>query len=280
LVVGKNKNMKITVILLTHNNERFLENCLKSISFCDEILILDKESEDRTLEICQKYNTKIIKFEGEHFDKWRNLGIKYAKNEWILYIDPDERVTPELKKEIEKLVISGSANSKKLGDEKSSICSAFRFPRKNYWWGKLFTHCGASPDYVTRLFAKSKLEKWQGIIHESPIYKGELGTLNSAIIHLTHTDLATGLKKSISWTAMEAELFIKGNHPKIKWFNILKITFSEFIRKYFTQGGYKEGVEGFLESMVQAFNRFLVYVQIWEMQQKPSLEDKYKNIDK
>lgn len=271
--------MKITVILLTHNNERFIENCLKSVSFCDEILILDKKSNDQTLQIAQKYNSKIIKFDGEHFDEWRNLGIKNAKNDWIFYIDPDERVTPELKKEILNIVKSPIKRGG-LNEAKSGLYSAYRFPRKNYWWGKEFKHCGSWPDYVTRLFFKSKLEKWQGIIHESPVFKGELGTLNSPLIHLTHTDLTTGLKKSISWTSMEAELFVKGNHPKVKWYNIAKVTISEFLRKYLVQKGYKEGIEGFLESMVQAFNRFLVYVQIWELQQKPSIEDKYKELDK
>lgn len=266
--------MNLTVAILTHNNEKFLINCLKSVSFAGQILILDKNSNDSTLDIAKKFNTKIIKFTGKHFDDWRNLALSNCQTDWLLYIDPDERIPKNLQKEILEVISHHSKKIQKL------LPSAYCFPRKNFWWGKKFKNCGAWPDYVTRLFQTKKLKKWQGIIHESPVFEGNLATLSSPLIHLTHTDLITGLKKSINWTKMEAQLFVKSNHPSIKPYHLIKVTLSEFFRRFLFQKGYKEGIEGLIESMVQAYNRFLVYVQIWQFQQKPSIFDKYKELEK
>ncbi len=152
-------------------------------------------------------------------------------------------------------------------------------PRKNYWWGEEFTTLGANPDYVTRLFNKSKLLKWKGIIHESPEINGTVGTLQQQLIHLTHRDLFSGLRKSFSWTKMEARLLYQAHHPPVTWWRLAKVTMEMFIKKYFGQSGWKQGTPGFIESVVQAWNRFMVYEQLWEMQQKPSLQERYQQID-
>lgn len=304
--------MSISVIILTHNEEKMLPACLESVKWADEILVVDKKSTDKTLEIAQKNKCKIVKFDGEHFDEWRNLGLAKATSEWILYIDPDERVTKDLEHEISEAIsgswldtsatndflsetsstsgeistVSSRAGSKAHLDPVSNSNSdkltattktyaAYKFSRKNIWWGREFTACGASPDYVTRLFQKKKLKKWFGIIHESPEVKGEIGQLNSKLLHFTHRDLISGLKKSYQWTRMEAELFHKAGHPPITWWRLAKVTLSAFFKKYIAEKGYTHGTEGFIESSVQAWNRFMVYEQLWEMQQRKSLENKY-----
>ncbi|MGI5828167.1 MAG: glycosyltransferase family 2 protein [Patescibacteria group bacterium] len=247
--------MNLTAIILTHNEELMLPDCLKSVSWADEIIVIDKKSQDSTREIAEKFGAKVVTFEGEYFDEWRNVGITKASSPWIFYIDPDERVTPELKAEIEKA----------LDQEEYK---AFRMPRKNFWWGKEFKACGASPDYVTRLFKKNALKKWQGIIHESPLVEGETGTFDNPLLHYTHRDLMSGLRKSMSWTVMEAQLLFEADHPKISWWRLGKVSLEAFIRKYIKERGFTEGTEGFIESFVQAWNRFMVYEQLWEMQQK------------
>ncbi|PIP53377.1 hypothetical protein COX08_01320 [Candidatus Beckwithbacteria bacterium CG23_combo_of_CG06-09_8_20_14_all_34_8] len=264
----------ITAIVLTHNEEEMLLNCLKSIEWVDEILISDKKSTDSTLAIAQKYNAKIHHFTGVHFDDWRNQALEKTNGNWAIYIDPDERITKELKAEIQTIL-----NENETSFVKSDLKSAYRMKRINYWWGKKFNCCGAENDFVTRLFNKSKLKKWRGIIHESPEVDGEIGQLSGEIIHLTHRDLISGLKKSYQWTKFEAELFNQTDHPKITWPRLLKIFNQTFWQKFIKQGGIKQGTEGFIESMVQAWNRFMVYEQLWELQQKPNLDEKYKEIE-
>ncbi|NMC36442.1 glycosyltransferase family 2 protein [Candidatus Beckwithbacteria bacterium] len=259
--------MKLSVIITTHNEEQMLPKCLESVAWADEIIVCDKKSTDSTLAIAKKTKAKICHFTGEHFDKWRNEALKHASGEWVLYLDPDERITSELKQEILEAI-------------KNDEFAAYQLARKNYWWGEEFKVCGAWPDYVTHLIKKEALQDWQGIIHESPIIIGEIGTLQNPLIHLTHRDLESGLKKSYEWTKMEAQLFVKAKHPPITWWRLAKVTLSAFLKKYLVQGGYKAGTAGFVESAVQAWNRFMVYEQIWEMQQNPSLEGKYFKIDK
>ncbi|NMB56899.1 glycosyltransferase family 2 protein [Candidatus Beckwithbacteria bacterium] len=257
----------LSVIILTHNEEQMLPKALESVkNLADEILVIDKKSTDSTLEIAKKFNAKLVKFEGEEFDQWRNLGIEHAKGDWLFYLDPDERVTENLAKEI-RAVIDQEEND------------VYKMKRQNYWWGKQFQYCGASPDWVTRLFKKEKLQKWQGIIHESPVYEGKVGELENSLVHFTHRDFVSGLKKSYQWTRMEAQLFYNASHPPVKVKNLVSVFVKKFWQKYISQKGYQEGVEGFIESLVQAINRFMVYVLLWEMQQEPSLEEKYKKLD-
>ncbi len=260
--------MKLSVVIITYNEQKFLPNCLRSVfPIADEIIVCDKNSKDKTVDIAKKFKAKIIKFSGRYFDEWRNLATQNVEGDWILYIDPDERITPELKKEITKICDSNSE------------FSAYQISRINYWWGKKFRFCGSSPDYVTRLIKREKLEKWQGIIHESPIISGEIGICQNSFIHLTHRDLISVLEKSYQWTKMEAELFYQAGHKPVKVRNLFSVTIKKFNQKYFKQKGYREGVEGFIESMIQAINRFMVYVHLWQLQKAPSLEEKYKEID-
>jgi len=264
----------ITAIVLAHNEEKMLPNCLKSLDWVDEILVSDKGSRDKTVEVAQDYRAKIHHFAGIHFDDWRNQAFKEANGDWVLYIDPDERVTKELNLEIQNLL-----DEKETSFVKEDLKSAYKIRRINYWWGKKFDSCGAENDWVTRLFQRSKLKNWRGIIHESPEFEGELGELGSNIVHLTHRELISGLKKSYQWTRFEAELFAGTDHPKITWPRLFKIFSQAFWQKFIKQGGIKQGTEGFIESMVQAWNRFMVYEQLWELQQKPSLKEKYLEID-
>lgn len=260
----------LSIIILTHNEERFLPGCLENVKdLADEIVVVDKNSNDKTLEIAQKYQARIVKFTGFAFDEWRNLGSYHASNPWILYLDPDERLSKDLIKQIRKVIA-----------DKSGKYDAYRIHRQNYWWGRKFTACGAGNDWVTRLFRRRALKKWFGIIHESPEVIGKTGKLSAPILHFTHRDLISGLKKSYQWTNMEAQLFVKAGHPKISWWRLIKVSLQAFIKKYFIERGFTHGTEGLIESVVQAFNRFMVYEQIWEMQQNPSLDEKYQILEK
>ncbi len=264
----------LSAVILTHNESEMLSSLLKHLDWVDEIVILDKKSTDNTVAVAQKYKCKIVPFKGERFDEWRNLGIYHSTSEWILYIDLDERVTQELKNEILAVV----NNTSQIYVEASQFVSAYKFPRRNYWWGRKFTACGASNEFVTRLFKKDSLIKWFGEIHESPQFNGKLGELKGYLSHYTHRDMVSGLKKSINWTSIEAKLMLDVNHPPVTWWRLIKVTIFEFIKKYFIQRGFTHGTEGLIESSVQAWNRFMVYEQLWEMQQNPSLKEKYEKI--
>ena len=250
--------MKPSVIIIAKNEEQMIEDCLKSVrQLADEIILVDSGSTDKTIEIAKKYSARIISLPTEklEFAKWRNAGLKAAKGDWVFYLDADERVTPELQKEIEKAI----------GDTKYVT---YAIPRRNYYLGRKMHYGGAWPDYVKRLFFKEKLRYWERELHENPVFDGEMGRLKNPIVHITHRDLSLMVEKTREWSKIEAELLYKTGHPPVTWWRILRIMLSEFWLRGVKLQGWRDGTVGWIEIIFQMFSRFVTYGRLWELQQK------------
>lgn len=246
--------MKLTVIILTHNSSGLIRDCLGSVKMADEIVIIDDFSTDSTLALAKQFKPIIIQHKLTDFSTQRNLGFKQAHSPWVLFIDSDERVPLKLFNEI-KTVIN------------TAPYSAYQMKRLNYFFGRPIKHGGYWPDWQTRLFKVRDFKKFTGSVHETPHFSGKLGSLENHLIHFSHRNLAEGLEKSLIWTKKEAEEFIKAGHPPITWWRIVKVMVCEFCFRYFKKLGLLDGYVGFIESLIQAINRFFVYQQIWELQQ-------------
>ncbi|MEA3355663.1 MAG: glycosyltransferase family 2 protein [Patescibacteria group bacterium] len=258
--------MNLTIIVLTSNNQDLIKGCLNSIKSLGDILIIDDQSTDDTIDIAKNFKVTILKRKLDIFPKQRTFAIKQAKTPWVLFLDSDERLSSSLRKEIKTIL-------------KNPQHSAYKFKRLNYFFGKLIKHGGYWPDWQTRLFKVKDFDKFSGAVHETPHYKGSLGKLENHLIHFTHKSLVEGLRKSIDWTKVEANEFIKSNHPPVKWWHLLKAMVKEFFFRYFKKKGFLDGYIGFTESLIQSINRFFVYQQIWEMQQKPTIKKQYQKLD-
>ncbi len=254
---------KITAIIIAKNEEATLEYCIKTLSWVDKILVIDNGSEDKTSKIAEDLGATVIHFAHSAFDRLRNEAMLHVNTEWLFYIDADERVTPTLAKEILVHIETGGSQ-------------VMAMKRKNICYGKEFKHGGWQEDEVTRVFHQDVLKKWQGKVHESPEYEGKKFLLHSPLIHLTHRNTIQGLTKTISWTPIEAELLYKSNLPRVTFFTILRKGLMEFIRRGILQKGYKDGMPGIIEALVQAVNKILIYIQVWEFQQTPTLPDQYR----
>lgn len=243
--------MKLTGIVIAKNEEEMIEDCLESLQFCDEIVVVDNESEDKTSEISEKYGAKVIKVKSDDFSKLRSEGLKNLSSDWVLYLDADERVTPELGKEIKQIIINP-------GEFK-----AFRIKRKNYYFGNKEW---PKIEKLERLFRKKNLKGWYGKIHESSQVEGEIGELQNYILHYTHRDLGQMLDKTNEWSEVEAELRFKSDHPKMSWWRFPRVMISAFFDSYYKQKGYKAGIAGLIESIYQSFSIFITYAKLWEKQ--------------
>jgi hypothetical protein len=266
--------MKLSIIILIKNDQDVIKDCLASVDWSNEIIIIDTGSIDNTINIIKNISSKakILKTSKGSFDYWRNLGKEKAGNDWLFYVDSDERVSESLQKEIKSITSKSNVNGQMSPGERGRPLDenvvAYRMPRENYYFGKRVKYGGAWPDYVTRLFKKDKLIEWKGIIHESPSFDGKLGTLKNPLIHKTHRTMSDCLQKSIVWTKKEAKLFFQANHPPVTWWRVLKVSFVEFFRRAIILQGFRDGTVGIIEALVQAINRFMVYVYLWEMQNK------------
>ncbi|MBD3250097.1 MAG: glycosyltransferase [Candidatus Pacebacteria bacterium] len=253
----------ITVIILAKNEQQMLENCLRTVKWADQILVLDNGSTDETARIAEDFGARVISFSHSSFARLRNEPLKHIETDWVFYLDPDERVTPTLAKEI--LV--------NLETDQADILS---FNRKNICYGQVFEHGGWENDVVTRAFKKTALQEWQGDIHESPVYEGRQILLHTPLIHLTHRNTTDGLKKTVQWTAIEARLLYEAGVSKVSFLTLVRKGLMEFLRRAVFKKGYKDGLPGLIEAVVQGINRVLVYIQVWELQQEPDLEDQYR----
>lgn len=249
---------KISIIIITRNEEEMIEDCLKSAAWVDELVILDTGSTDKTIKLAGNYKVKIFYAYSKErdFAAWHNQGKKVATGEWLFKLDADERITPELKKEIQEVI----------GDNKSF--NAYAIPRQNILLGKTMKFGGWYPDYQIRLFKKDKLITWKGKLHETPVFEGELGYLKQPMIHITHRDLSSMVEKSKEWSKIEAQLLFKAHHPPVVWWRILRVMLSEFNLRFFKQQAWRDGVIGWIEGLFQVFNKFLIYGQLWEIQNK------------
>jgi len=248
---------KLSVVIIAKNEEEMIEDCLLSVKWVDEIILLDGGSTDKTPDIARKYKAKIVPQEvkTEDWGAWHNQGIKVAQGDWIFYLDADERLTPELQKEIQRVI-------------KNKEYLVYAIPRRNFLLGKPMSYGGWYPDYQIRLFKKKELIKWEGKLHERPIFKGELGYLKNPMIHLSHRDLSSMVEKTKKWSRIEAQLLYDAGHPPVTWWRILKVMVSEFCQRFIKHQAWRDGVVGWIEGLFQIFNRFLIYGQLWEMQKK------------
>lgn len=251
--------MKLSVIIIARNEEKVISDCLDSVKWVEEIVLVDSDSTDETLKIAKKYGAKIIRveFKGLEFAQWRNRGLREAKGDWILYIDADERVTPQLQEEIKKVTRRGQEEY-----------AAFKIPRRNFYLGKEMHHGGAWPDYVKRLFKKDRLKRWQGRLHEWPVLEGRMGKLKNPLIHITHRDLSSMIEKTREWSKIEAKLLYKAGHPPVTWWRILRIMLTEFWERGIKKQGWRDGTEGWIEIIFQMFSRFITYARLWERQNR------------
>lgn len=246
---------KISAVILCKNAEELIADCIDSVSFCDEVIIIDDNSTDRTPEIAKMMGASVYPYSNESFAKKRNLGLKKAKGKWVLYLDVDERLSPELQESIKKIV-----------ESKRDVYSAYQLQRKNFYLGK---NEWPTIEKMARLFKKTKLEEWYGDLHETARVDGPIGEITDGIImHFTHQDLAGMVNKTIKWSKIEAELRYNAGHPKMSWWRFYRVMLTAFYDSYVKQKGYKVGTAGLIESMYQSFSMFITYARLWEMQQK------------
>ena len=257
----------ITAIIIAKNEEKMIQACLESLSWCQNIVLLDNGSTDKTVEIAEEYNCQILAYQHPSFAKMRERALSLVKTDWLIYVDADERVSPALAKEI-------------LVHIENDDCDAMSIYRQNICYGYELKYGAWDQDLVQRVFRKPALKSWSGDIHESPVFEGENKVLAQKLIHLTHRSTEDNLRKSADWTIMEAQLLAAHSDKEIRLKTILRKGLMEFYRRAFKNNGRKDGMPGLIEALVQGINRMIVYIQVWELQQKPSIEDRYQKEEK
>lgn len=242
----------LTAVVLTKNEEEMIADCLDSLTFCQKVIVVDNGSNDRTVEIAERFGASVEKNTKGDFATLRNIGKELVNTEWILYVDADERVTKEL------------AESISFAIQNQSKFVGYKILRKNFYLGN---HEWPYRDNLERLFKTNALKEWYGDVHESPKVQGQIGQLQGNILHYTHRNISAMLEKTIDWSKTEALLRYKTNHPKMSWWRFPRVMITAFVNSYIMQGGWKVGTVGIIESTYQSFSMFITYARLWELQQ-------------
>ena len=243
---------KITAFVITHNEEKNIEGCLGSISWSDEIVIVDSMSTDRTLDIAKKYTKNIYQKEFTNFSEMKNFALSKTTNDWVLSLDADEEVTDALRDEIKDKVQSASDN-----------ISGYFIHRKSYIFGREFKYTGTQNDFQMRLFKKEKGRFCQPI-HEKVSIDGAVNRLKNYINHYTYTSLDDYAKRLNRYTDMEAR-FMKDKGCKLSILGMTVKPAAMFMRLYFLKQGFRDGIEGLLFSALSGMYIFLKNIKLWDL---------------
>lgn len=252
---------KLSVIIITKNEAKNIHACLDSVAWADEIVVVDSNSTDATVAICREYGAKVYENDWPGFGAQKNRALGYACNEWVLSIDADERVTPELREEIETAI----------ADPKGHV--AFRMPRLSSFCGRFIRHSGWYPDYLARLFLRGSAVFSNDLVHERLVVNGTAGTMRHHLIHETFHDLESLQSKINQYSTAGARMLAEKN----KSASIKKAVGSAiwaFLRSYLLRAGFLDGREGFMIGISTAEVTYYKYMKLVLLNEQRKLNDR------
>ncbi len=245
---------KLTALIPTGNEEHNIDAVIKSVAFADEVLIVDSYSTDSTIEIAQTHDINLIQREYGNSASQKNWAIPQAKHEWILLVDADERVSPELQKEILKII------------EEDGETDAYWIYRQNYFMGRKMNYSGWQGDKVIRLFRKSNCKYEDKHVHAEIIVEGKTGYLKNKLAHYTYKDLGHLLYKADRYTTWGAYDRVEKT-KRVTAFHLLIKPMFTFVKKYFFQLGILDGKVGFILAAHSGYYIFLRSLKMWRIKE-------------
>jgi glycosyltransferase involved in cell wall biosynthesis len=241
----------ISAVIITRDEERNIERCLASLGWADEILVVDSGSTDRTVEICRRRGSKVITAEWLGFGRTKRLAVASAAHDWVLSVDADEEVTPELGKEIVAT----------LSHER--VKDGYKVVRLAMYLGKWIHHCGWGGRYTLRLFDRTKGTFTEDIIHEQVKIDGEVGKLTHVLKHYTYPDLETVARKTEVFAEAGAQaLHARGKRSSLAGAYLHAVW--TFVRVYIVKAGFLDGRIGLVLATNYAHEVYLKYLKAWE----------------
>lgn len=250
---------KLTAIVPVYNEEQNIDDCLQGLTWADEILVVDSGSRDATRAIARRYTDRILQHEYINSAAQKNWAIPQARYDWVLIVDADERVTEDLRREIQQV----------LATTGGPPCDGYRIRRQSYFWGKPIRYCGWQHDRVLRLFNRHKGRYEEKEVHADVTMDGPVGDLRSSLIHYTYRNFNQYFVKFHRYTDWGA-LELQKQGQRARWYHLLLHPMFRFFRMYIFQRGFLDGLHGLVLCMLAAFSVFTKYAKLWELNRKGS----------
>ena len=243
---------KISVYMITRNNERTVEKALASVTWADEIVVVDSFSTDKTPEICRRVTDRMIQRPWPGFREQYQHAADLTTHPWIIFIDADEEVSQELAEEIQRVVKEGGKGF-----------DGFIIYRRTYYLGRWIRHGAWYPDYEIRLYHREK-GRWEGGLHAKIVVDGNVGSLQHEVLHTTYRDISDQIQTIDLYSRIEAEDMFKAGER----FSLFKLLFRppfRWIKEYLFKQGFRDGVPGLVIIVATMFYVFIKHAKLWEL---------------
>ncbi len=248
----------ISVCVITFNEEHNISECLKSVQWADEIIVVDSFSTDKTVELAREFTDRVMQREWPGHVEQKNFALDQAGCDWILCVDADERVSPELAAEIQDILRDSDRSE-----------TGYTVPRKTYYLSRWIKHGGWYPDRKLRLVRRGKA-KWDGTDPHDHLYaQGPVGELKGDLIHRTYRDISDHLKTIDTFTSIAARELLAAGKGRAFFSMILRPP-ARFLKMYLLQLGFMDGMAGLLVAVLGSYYVFLKYAKLWELQRSQS----------
>lgn len=241
--------MSLSIIIIVKNEESSIQDCLASVAWADEIIVLDSGSTDQTISICKEYTDKVYETDWPGFGQQKNRALEHATKDWVLSIDADERISYDLQTEIKRVIQLPGRHD------------AYTMPRRSNYCGRYMKHSGWWPDRVVRLFRRGKARFSDDLVHERVIVNGKTGKLKEPIIHESLLTVEQVLNTLNSYSSAGAKM-LADEGKKSGLTNAILHGLWTFIRTYFLRAGFLDGREGFMLAISNAEGTYYRYLKL------------------
>jgi glycosyltransferase involved in cell wall biosynthesis len=260
---------KLSVAIITHNEEKNIRRTLESVKWAEEIVVFDSGSTDRTVAICREYTDKVIHQDWPGFARQKNAAINRTSGDWVLSLDADEPVEPALAEEIRDII------------SRPGPFDGYRIPRKTFFLGEQVRYGGWYPDYNLRLFRRGKGRFEERVVHEAIKVQGRVGSTRHALLHYAYPDLASYMSSINKYSSLAVTVMADRGISDFRsgWINILFRPVFTFILKYFVRLGFLDGKRGLILNMFHSYYVFAKYAKAWEWKIRTNAECGIRNSD-
>jgi len=239
-----------SVVVITRNEEGRLPTCLASVAWADEVVVVDAESTDRTVEIARKFTDRIVVRPWPGFAAQKNFAAEQARSDWVLSVDADEEVSADLQE-----VRSVLADAPPV--------AGYAVPRRNMFWGRWIRHGGLYPDWQIRLFRRGQGRFVERAVHESVEVTGEVRRLGSPLIHRSYENIAQFLERADRYSTLAAEDLVRGG-SRVGPAALMLRPLGRFLTMYLLRRGFLDGTPGLLLAGLYAYYVFIRCAKVWE----------------
>lgn len=244
---------KLSVYVIAYNDEPNMRDCLESVRWADELVVVDSHSTDRTAAIAREFTDKVYQVDFKGFGDLRNQAVSYTAHDWVFSLDSDERMTPELRKEIQEVLESGPE------------ADAYFVPRRNFFLGRWIKHCGWYPDYrQPQLFRKRCFRYREEVVHEGYELTGRIGYLKNPALQFPFRDLDHYLAKMNRYSTLMAGRMLE-NGRRFHMHQLVTHPFFTVVKMYVGRKGFLDGFPGLILSVLYGYYTLVKYAKLWEL---------------